>query len=505
MKGIEQYNIEALEIALFREKCKRSYYFFYKEFWDVVNKEPLVEAKHLKVLCWEAEQVVRRIVAREPKKYDLMINVPPGTSKSNTFSILLEPWSWILDPTLQIITASHSNSLSLSLATKSRDILQCEKFKKYFPEIVLRRDLNAKGWFTNTSGGYRYSCTPGISPTGRHAHLIVVDDPVDPERVSSDAERDAVNNWFKTTLPTRVVDKEISAMILVMQRLNENDPCGFLLSEQGKTERFRHVCLPGKISENVKPEEYRDIYTDDLLDPIRLNQDVLDTLKVNLGIYNYAGQIEQVPVPMTGGLFLEEKLQIVKSLPDRIVRVVRSWDKAGTEGGGCNSAGIKMAELANGTYIVLDSIFGQWRAERREEIIKQTAELDGRSVKVIIEQEPGSGGKESAESTVKNLRGFSVTVDRPVGDKVMRAEPFATQANIGNVFLLEGAWNKQYKDEIKMFPRGKYKDQVDASSQAFAHLAGKGKIDYRKLMSSAANKYAQENKPRTVNGIILPK
>lgn len=505
MKEFEKYEAEQLEIALFRERCKRSYYFFFQEFWDVVNKEPLVEAKHLKVLCSEAEQVVRRIVAREPKKYDLLVNVPPGTSKSNTFSILLEPWSWILDPTLQIITASHSNSLSLSLATKSRDILQSDKFKKYFPEIALRKDLNAKGWFTNTAGGYRYSCTPGISPTGRHAHLIIVDDPVDPERVCSSAERDAVNNWFKSTLPTRVVDKEISAMILVMQRLNENDPCGFLLAEDENAGKLRHICLPGELSENVKPEEYKSIYTDGLLDPVRLSKDVLDTLKIKLGIYNYAGQIEQTPVPMTGGLFLAEKIQIVKTLPERIVRVFRSWDKAGTDGGGCYSAGVKIAELANGTYIVLDSISGQWRAEKREEIILQTAELDGKSVKIVIEQEPGSGGKESAEATVKNLRGFSVYVDRPSGDKALRAEPFATQVNIGNVYLLEGAWNKTYIDELKMFPRGKYKDQVDASSQGFAQLAGKGKLDYKKLMSSAASNYIRNNTPKSINGIIIPK
>lgn len=496
---IDEKRVKRLARAVLREKCRRSFYFFFKHFWNINNKEKLVDSPHIKLLCDEAETVVRRIIARQPKLYDLIINVPPGTSKSNIFSQSLEAWAWAIDPTLQFITASHSMSLALALSVKSKDILLSEEYKRLFPEVRIRFDLKGKQWFSNTAGGYRYSCTPLISPIGRHAHLIVVDDPLNPGAAVSDAERNTVNDWFESTLPTRVVDKEISAMILVMQRLHEEDPTGFLLSHEGQN--IRHICLPGKIDSVLrpKPESYSAIYEDNLLDPVRLSQPVLDSLWVRMGAYNYAGQIEQSPTPRSGGLFSPEKLKVTSVLPQKLVRVVRSWDKAGTEGGGCNTAGVKMGLLENGEIIVLDSVFGQWRAEKREQVILQNAKLDGKDVRVVIEQEAGSGGKESAEATVRNLRGFSVIVDRPKGDKSTRAEPFATQVNIGNVYLLEGPWNKAYIDELGVFPRGRFKDQVDASSQAFNALVNSSRIDYRRMMAPD-----DASKPKMVNNILLP-
>jgi predicted phage terminase large subunit-like protein len=154
-----------------------------------------------------------------------------------------------------------------------------------------------------------------------------------------------------------------------------------------------------------------------------------------------------------------------------IVMTVRYWDKAGTEGGtGAYTAGVKMSKLKNGTYIVEDVKRGRWASEEREAIIKRCAESDGQKCYVAVEQEPGSGGKESAEATVRNLAGFVSSKDRPTGNKVFRADPYSVQVNNGNVKLLTGAWNKDYVDELKHFPNSTYKDQTDASSGAFAKL-----------------------------------
>jgi len=100
-------------------------------------------------------------------------------------------------------------------------------------------------------------------------------------------------------------------------------------------------------------------------------------------------------------------------------------------------------------------------------------QLDGKTVEIGLEQEPGSGGKESAESTVRNLRGWRVRVDRPTGDKSLRADPFSVQVNNGNVSMVRGDWNEDYIEELRYFPFSKYKDQVDASSGAFNILAGR--------------------------------
>ena len=128
-------------------------------------------------------------------------------------------------------------------------------------------------------------------------------------------------------------------------------------------------------------------------------------------------------------------------------------------------------KLRDGRYCVAHCRRGQWRALDREREIKQTAELDGKRVRIAVEQEPGSGGKESAESTIRNLAGWRVTADRPTGEKAVRAEPYAAQVQGGNVLLVKGGWTQDFIDEHVAFPVGRTKDQVDAAAAAFNLLA----------------------------------
>jgi len=153
---------------------------------------------------------------------------------------------------------------------------------------------------------------------------------------------------------------------------------------------------------------------------------------------------------------------------------VRYWDKAGTDGGGAYTAGVLMGRDKDGVYYVLDVVRGQWGAAERERVIKQTAQTDGKRVHIWIEQEPGSGGKESAEATIRNLSGFRIFSERATGDKAVRAEPYAVQVEAGNIKVVSAEWNQAFIDEHKTFPVGKYKDQIDASGGAFNKLAATG-------------------------------
>ena len=150
---------------------------------------------------------------------------------------------------------------------------------------------------------------------------------------------------------------------------------------------------------------------------------------------------------------------------------MRYWDKAGTQDGGKRTAGVKIGRGYDGYFYIADVITGQWNAANREQAIKQAAQLDGLPVTQWIEQEPGSGGKESADSTILNLAGFNIKAERPTGDKEYRAEPYAVQVKAGNIKLLAGPWNQLFIDEHKSFPRGKFKDQIDAAAGAFNKLA----------------------------------
>jgi predicted phage terminase large subunit-like protein len=175
-----------------------------------------------------------------------------------------------------------------------------------------------------------------------------------------------------------------------------------------------------------------------------------------------------------GLVFNRAWFEIVDAAPSD-ARRVRCWDKAGTAGAGDWTAGVKMSEVLDErgrpTFYVEDSTRGQWAANDREVVIKQTAEADGYDCAVQVEQEPGSGGKESAEATVANLAGWDARAKPSSGSKIERANPFAAQCQAGNVKIVRGPWNEAYLRELHAFPtKGIPDDQVDGSSGAFERL-----------------------------------
>ena len=179
-----------------------------------------------------------------------------------------------------------------------------------------------------------------------------------------------------------------------------------------------------------------------------------------------------------GNVFNREWFKFVDVAPQGGSRI-RYWDKAATEDtGAARTAGVLMRQVGKAWYIE-HVVVGRWNYLKREQIIRQTAEMDGHDVDIWVEQEPGSGGKESAHATIANLAGFSVHAEAVRGDKGTRAGPYSAQVEAGNVFLVRGPWNGGYVDEMHSFtPTGSgLKDQVDASSGAFNKLARHGNWD----------------------------
>jgi predicted phage terminase large subunit-like protein len=478
-------------ISSMRKLLKGSLYLFIQYFWQDYSTDEFTPNWHIEKMCEELEKVAYRVVSNKSNDYDLLFNVPPGSTKTATVSIMFPVWGWTNWYWLRFITASHSHDLSLESAEYSRDIVRCERFQRLFPEIDIKQDKDQKSnfrvikktWTDKTRvartlyGGGRISTSVKSKVIGFHGHINIWDDLIDPRSVLSESERRTANSFLDHVLSQRKTDRRVSTLIGIMQRLDQDDPTAHLLST--RKEMIRHICLPGEIRtpefrKQLKPKEWEQYYQDDLLDPTRLSWDILltKTLK-ELGDWGFASQVGQDPAPPGGGLFKIDHLQMVNPdeiHPTLILKTVRFWDKAGTEGGGAYTAGVKISKLKTGKFVVWDVKRGQWSSEKRELIIRQTAEADGRNVEVGVEQEPGSGGKESAESTIRNLSGFSCFAEHPTGDKEARARPFSVQLNFGNVLMVYGDWNDEYKNELKYFPRSKFKDQVDGSSGAFNRL-----------------------------------
>lgn len=449
--------------------CKESFYEFLVEFWDIVVQEPLVKNWHIKYLCDELQLIAERVFDGLPKLYDLVINISPGSTKSTIGSIMYPAWIWTRKPSARFIGGSYAHNLSMDLSRKNRLLVKSEKYRACFPDVQISDSQDAKFYFVNTKGGERYSVGTGGSVTGMHGHFILIDDPVNPEEASSEEKLKIANRWMDETISTRKVDKAITPVILIMQRLHQND-CTYNKISKGK-DRVKHICLPAEVTPKINPPELVKFYKDGLMDIVRLPKDVLEENRKQIGEFGYAGQFLQDPIPIGGGMFKVDRIKIEENIPQKWVRRVRYWDKAATQDGkGAYTVGVLMGKDINGRFWVLDVIRGRWDSSKRESVIKQVADMDGRIVVIGIEQEPGSGGKESAQSTIRNLAGYRVKVNRPVGEKSVRADPYSIQVNNGNVFMKSGEWNKEYMEELSFFPFSKYKDQVDASSGAFTLL-----------------------------------
>lgn len=462
--------------------CRDSFADFVDTFWREIVPEKIIWNWHMKFLCYELQKLAQRIFKQENREHDLIINIPPGTSKSTICSIMLPAWMWCVDPTMRIICGSYAHSLSLDLSRKCRLVVQSDSYQRLFPDVALSEDQNTKGLYYTTKGGGRMAVSVGGSVTGFHAHMIVIDDPIDPQQAASPADLVSANNWMRETIPTRMVDKKITPTVLIMQRLHQNDPTGEWLDRANPGD-VRHICLPAELPKDdagegrsaqaqVKPKSIRRYYKKGLLDAKRMPREVLKSFREKLGQYGYAAQFDQTPIPRGGGMFQVDKIiKIDPAVLPVMVKKIRYWDKAATKDGGTFTVGTLMGKDENGIFYWLDVVRGQWDSYTRETIMKNTAIKDGIRVKIGIEQEPGSGGKESVQASIKNLAGYRVEAKRPTGDKYERADPLAVQVNGGNVRMVIGPWNKDLIDELTYQPFSRYNDQMDSASGAFTMLA----------------------------------
>lgn len=474
MSPVAEMEITGLdEYALIASVCRASLWDFVQEFWGEITEEPLIPNWHMPFLCRQLEYLAERVINRQKKEHDLLINIAPGTSKSTICSVMFPAWIWTRAPWVQIICGSFAEPLSLDLAGKSRDIITSEKYQKAFG-IRMRPDQYTKSYFMNTSGGWRFSAGVGGSATGKHGHIILIDDPVDPRMAYSPADLKAANDWLTNVITKRKVSHDTTVSVMIMQRLGEDDPSALWLSWRDKGMPLKHVCLPAELTKNVRPARLAQMYENGLFDPKRFSKEVLKQERLK-GEWTYQSQFLQAPVPPGGGLFKTGKLLIEPiDYSVGLWQLVRYWDKACTPEGGAYTVGALLGKAPDGVFWVLDIVRGQWEPSERERIIKQTGTMDGKRIPIIVEEEPGSGGKESAQATIRMMAGWRIRADRPTGNKFVRADPYAAQVNGGNVKLRKGEWNKDYIGELRGFSlQATYKDQVDASSGAFAYLSGR--------------------------------
>ena len=436
----------------------------------------------VELVAVELQQFYQDFVAgRRPR---LALMAPPQHGKSLT-AIDFIAWISGKNPDIKTIFASYSAELGERTNRDLQRIFQSERYKRIFP--LTRIGGIGTGWqcnnelieFVGRRGSFRNTTVEG-QINGMELHLGVIDDPVKGSaEAGSLVIRDRTWNWFVDDFCTRFAAN--GALLVIMTRWHVDDLLGrFIERIPGvRVLRFPAIC--------ERDDNYRRA-GEPLFPELKPLDFLLEQQKL-LTEGSWQALYQQSPFIIGGGIFPIEKL---KTLPvfdrSRILKSVRYLDKGGTDSGGAFTAGVLMHALKDKTYVIEDVVRGQWSALEREEKIKFWAERDRANSRpgayeVGVEQEPGSGGKESAENTIRNLRGFKVFADKVTGSKEVRAEPFAAQVQGGNVSLVAGIWQANLLDEMQSFPNGKYCDQVDACSGAFNRLVARSTYNLDALAS----------------------
>ncbi len=409
------------------------------------------------------------VAGKRPK---LAIMTPPQHGKSLGVEDFIA-WNAGLHPQWKTIYASYSDDLSVLRNFNLQRLFQSQRYRNIFP--LFR--INEPGWQCNSNlieyvggpGSFRNTTINGPI-TGMEVNLGVLDDFVKGRaEASSKTKRDHNWNWFTDDFLSRFAAD--SALLIVCTRWHVDDLLGRYIA---KDPTVRQIIFPAIAEED---EKYR--RKGEALFPALKPLSFLLERKALMTESSWQAEYQQHPYVVGGGMFPVDRFRTIPVFDRREIKAsVLAVDKAGTAGGdGAYTAIVLMHKMKIGQFVIERVERGHWSALEREQVIKRCVETDyaimGRnrvSYQIVIEIEPGSGGKESYETSARNLAGYNVIGHRPTGDKAVRAEPFAAQVQGGNILLYAGPWQQDFIEEAESFPNGPHLDQIDAAAMAFNHL-----------------------------------
>lgn len=474
----EDRSVEAV-----RERCKRLRGFI-REAWPIVEPATrYVHNWHIDAVAEHLEAITRGDINR------LVINEPPGMLKSMEIGVFWPAHEWgpAELPHYRYIGTSYRDEYAKRDSRRMRDIVGSDWFRLHWPRVVLERGGETS--FSNTLKGSRDAVPFGSLTSGRGDRLLI-DDPHSTETAESEMERNRTIRIFREDAQNRLNDLARSAIVIVMQRLHEQDVSGVAMAlELGYT----MLMLPMEFEPErrcityIKGRQFFEdprSYDGELLFPERFPRAEVNRLKKALGNYGTASQLQQRPVPRQGRMFQRGWFEFVAGAPADC-RWMRWWDIADTEQQISSpdpawTAGLKLgfSPRTRDCYVGhVERLREEAPAIRRA--IKTTAVRDGIDCHVGIPQDPGGAGKGRALDMVRMLPGFVVHTERETGSKIVRAEPAQSYAEAGGIKIVRGPadrpepdWIEPFLAEIEKFPAAKDKDQVDALANAFAYLVG---------------------------------
>jgi len=425
---------------------------------------------------WHIDAIVYQLMRLDAGEHQrLLINQPPRSLKSICVSIAYVAWSLGHDPGRRIIVVSYSNDFAAELHRQFRMVIDAPWYRALFPRMRPAKDTGTE--LVTTAGGSRYATSVGGTLTGRGADLIVIDDPLKAEDAMSEPARRRVIDWYGGSLVSRLNDKDKGPIVVVMQRLHEDDLAGHLLQLDG----WHHLDLPAIAVEDCEIPIGRNKRfsrrTGDVLHAKREDQAVLDRIKAEIGSLMFSAQYQQRPIPLEGNLIKRDWIRHFKgSVPPKDGDYfVISWDTAmkATELADYSVGTVWHVQNRGRKAHLVDLVRGRFEYP---ELIEAASELwrkwkvDWASAYLVIED------KGSGSSLIQSLRNERIYAHQHhgkiEGDKVMRLSAQAAHFHAGVVHFPEDApWLDELITELLGFPGVRHDDQVDSISQALAFIS----------------------------------
>lgn len=434
--------------------------FLWQSFKTIYPSKPFLDNWHIRAIVHSLEL---SIAGQQPR---LIINLPPRQLKSFITSVVLPAFILGQDPSAKIICISYSDELAKTLARDFKRIMESTWYPKIFPHVHFSKTTENE--LVTDQGGFRYATSVGGTLTGRGADFIIIDDPIKPEEANSDNTRNKTNDWFQSTLFSRLDDKKRSVMIIVMQRLHINDLTGFALESGG----FKKLSFPAiATGDAVIPVSATDTHHRKNGEPLHAEYEDLNTLEQirnQIGTYNFVSQYQQSPETPSGGLIKRKYIRIVDHYPER-TKDGYWWvsiDSALSTSETADYSALTLGYSDIQGHFVLDVKRGRWDYETLKSKALWYLKRFGQGVTFIVEA-AGSGISLIEFMRKANLHCFH---HRAKLDKVARASlvlPYflAGRVHICNVKSRNG-WVEEFMNELLTFPNGRHDDQVDSLVQA---------------------------------------
>ena len=512
--------LDAVRAARQQHRAEASLYEFVKQGWHVIEPGvPFTHGFHLEVICEHLEAVTHGDIRR------LLINIPPRHAKSTIVAVMWPVWEWLSRPEEKYLCASYSGVLSTRDALKARRLLQSPWFQdRWGDRVVLTGDQNAKQRYENDKTGYRIASSVGGTATGEGGSRLILDDPHGAQDAQSDTMRASTLEWFDTVWSSRLNDPRSDAMVVIMQRLHEQDVSGHILTD---LRGWEHLCLPAEFDgkrrkTSLGAYDVREA-KGDLLWPERFTTAVLTEMKQAMGEYGTAGQLQQDPVPSGGGIIKVEhfKMWMVSDYMPQFEYVLQSYDCAFTEKTSgdptaCTTWGIFFHKGQRHAMLVdawdehlsypdlrkrsIEDWHAQYGGDKRANPPTKPRKPD----RVLVE------AKASGQSLLQDLRLAKVPAvgyNPGNADKVSRAHQATPTLELGYLWIPEStknpgqfvSWAKPFIKELSKFPVTEHDDYTDTFSQAVIYLKDEGWFELPKALDDEILEQDYTKKRKKVN------